>query len=169
MAVGPTHNVGMGSNATDVRLRIAYEEGLRALDYQRHALAELRSRTVALMTVLAIAVTSLGGVALRDGRNLRVGTYVALALFALAVMLLSAVLFPRSLTFANDAKMLVDVWRDEMDLSLDETYRHLAAYSAENSLANERSLMKLNGLYAAAAVVTGACVLALLLDLSGRS
>lgn len=73
---------------------LAYQESVRALDYQRAALDTLRSRVGLLLSAGAIATSFLGGQALRDEANAL--AWIAIALFVCFGAGALRILWPRA-------------------------------------------------------------------------
>jgi hypothetical protein len=159
----------MAAVKVDERFRVSYEEGLRGLDLQSRGVDDLRTRAATLVTIGAVAISFISGLALRDGRRAHIATWVAFTAFGLMVLALCAtVLRPRRFTFANDSAMLVNTWIDELGLDINGVYRHLAGACATNWEANEKKITPMHRAYAVATGLLAVSVLAALLDLAGR-
>jgi hypothetical protein len=98
---GTAERRGVGTNATegkptsayqhseDPRLRLALDDAWRAIDVQRDQLGEIKSRTIALLSVATIAIGLLGERALFDAGQATRRGFVTLAAFC--ILLLTAV------------------------------------------------------------------------------
>lgn len=149
------------------KLGLVLEEARAALAQQHADLSAVRSRTSTLLSFAALAAAFLGGLALRDDGPLRGWTYASSVAFAGVVLAVLYVNMPRTFTFSNDARTMLDDW-DLDDRTSDDTARHLAGFLAQHVTENQPRLDKLNMAYVAA---TGFFVLEvafLFLDLRGR-
>lgn len=153
----------------DERLRVAYEEGRRALDLQSHSLDELRGRSSTLATIAVVTTAFLSSLALQGGRPPNVLTWLALALFVILIVALCAILLPRTFIFTNDPLVLVETWIDDQERDLDDTFRHLARYYGENCKTNQIVIDRLSWAFTLATGALCLSILLMLTDLATRN
>ncbi|HEV2891881.1 MAG TPA: hypothetical protein VGX28_16025 [Frankiaceae bacterium] len=156
----------------DPRLRLVYEESLRAVQDQQRSLDNLRSRAAQLLTAAAVVETFLVGLVLGAEGRPRPATWVGAGAFvALALICVWIVLPRKGWTFSNSATILLDAYVDaEPAASLDEMYRNLAIYNERHWDRNQDELLnkRLVGLQVAAALLV-VCILSSVVDLRGRN
>ena len=138
----------------DARLRLAYDEGFRALAQQRDDLEKLRARVVALVSVGSLAVGIVGTVADTLSQGHSRWLYAGLAAFGVLVVAACLILAPHTVTFDTDPRVLlkdyVDTGRD-----LNATLRWSAHYAGENAEKNNRVLKWLHRYYLGAVIALG--------------
>jgi hypothetical protein len=82
----------------DDRIRVAWEEGIRAVERQATSLDEARSRAGALLTAASIAAAFLGGSAVDDATQglsgFTTAAWVGIGAFAIVGLCAAAVMFP---------------------------------------------------------------------------
>ena len=153
----------------DARLRLAYDEGFRALDIQRDDHERLRSRVVTLVSVASIAAGLLGGFSATKSHQSHVWLlYLGVAAFVALVGCVCVILSPRKWWFETDPRRLltdyVDAGRD-----LNYTLRWAAHYAGENAEKNRRKLDRLSWVYLAAIAALGLLVASFAVSLATRS
>lgn len=157
--------------AGDPRLRLVYEESLRAVQDQQEGLNNLRSRAGQLLTAASVIETFLVGLVLgADGRP-PVATWISAVSFVLLALVCVWIVLPsHGWTFSNSATILLDGYVDaDPPATLDEMHRSLAVYMERHWDRNQDELLtkRLVGLQVAAGLLV-VCILASLLDLRGR-
>ncbi|HVF04009.1 MAG TPA: hypothetical protein VNA20_04135 [Frankiaceae bacterium] len=162
----------MDAGVGDPRLRLVYEESLRALQDQREALNNLRSRAGQLLTAASIIETFLVGIVLRGERAAPgVATWVGVAAFVSAALVCVWIVLPaRGWAFGNSATILLTGYVDAAPpATLDEMHRNLAVYMEGRWDRNQDELLnkRMFGLQVAAAFVV-VCILAAVVDVRGR-
>lgn len=146
---------------------LALDEARRGLDRQATDLANLRTRTTSLLGIGGTLVSVLGGLAIREGGDLRCTTYAAILSFVGLALLSVWVLAPRKVTFTHDPQAIVDAI-DVPDADADDAVAHLATQMGTQYDENKKVLDRLAQLYTAAASIFVIEVVTLLLDLRGR-
>jgi len=86
---------------------LALEEARRGLDRQAADLASLRDRVTTLLGIGGTLVTILGGLAIRNGADLRTWTWIAIAAFCGLALASVVGLWPREVTFSHDPEAIV--------------------------------------------------------------
>jgi hypothetical protein len=132
------------------RARLAYEASLRAIDHQRHALEDLRSRTGVLLAAASLSASFLGARAFDGHANLAL-IVIALAALVVTLLLSVTILAPRkTLIFstAGDAP-----YRDlhQVDEPA-EQHRHLVHWLDTFWTANQSPLQQLTKRFEIAAI-----------------
>lgn len=148
-------------------LGLVLEEARAALAQQHADLSAIRSRTSTILSFAGLAAAFFGGLALRDDGPLRNWTYASSAAFAGVVLAVVYVTLPRTFTFSNDARTMLDDW-DLEHRSADDTARHLAGFLAQHVAENQPRLDRLAWAYITATALFVMEVLFLFLDLRGR-
>ena len=155
----------------DPRLRLVYEESLRAIQDQRDTLDNLRSRAAQLLTAASVVETFLVGLVLRPSGRPGPATWVSAGAFVLLALICVWIVLPRrGWTFANSATILLEGYVDaDPPATLDEMYRNLAVYTERHWDRNQDELLnkRLVGLQFAAGLLV-LCILASVFDLRGR-
>ena len=144
----------------DPRLRLAFDEGVRAISQQREDLDRLRGRVTTLASVAAIAASVLGGFSLpkHGASNWQLGAFsVGIAAFVTLIGLACWLLRPIELTFENDSK---DIAEWAASNSIEVMYANLAEHMSNHFSANEQELKKLYEKYQLAIIALGVLVAA---------
>lgn len=141
----------------DARLRMAYNEGFRALDIQRDDLERLRTRMVSILSAAAVSA-GLFGAFLSKSHGGRAGwIYAGLIAFSVLIICAALVLAPWTWTFETDPRILlndyVDAGRD-----LNDTLRWAACHAGENCAKNRQVLRWLVRLYLVSVLAFVACI-----------
>jgi hypothetical protein len=84
----------MSDAAARQRARLAYEASLRALDHQRQALDEIRSRTGVVLAAASLSASFLGARAF-DEHHFAILSFLALAALVMTLVVGTLVLAPR--------------------------------------------------------------------------
>lgn len=159
-------------NYGDPRLRLVYEESLRAIDDQKESLDALRGRAAQLLTAASVVETFLVGLVLRSEGRPGAATWVSAGAFVLLALICVWIMLPRhGWTFANSATILLDGYVDaDPPASLDEMHRTLAVYAERHWDRNQDRLLnpRLVGLQLAATLLV-VCILSSVFDLRGRT
>ncbi|HEX2051595.1 MAG TPA: hypothetical protein VHJ34_13335 [Actinomycetota bacterium] len=112
----------------DPRLKLVYDEAIRAASLMSGVHDGLRQRAATLVSATGIATSFLGGVALIPG-NVSVWAWIALAAFVGSAVFAVLVLRERPLRVAFSANVLLDHYvYAQRPKTLDEMHRELAQY-----------------------------------------
>jgi hypothetical protein len=124
------------------RYRVAYDEGLRALERQEKTLDEFRARVSATITTTVIATAFFGTITMRSGWPLNDPEWAALALFVVGLIAQIFLLVPLGgWRFRRSAKNIIDNYVEGDDpASLSEMYKVLAEYLDDDFTGNEGRL-----------------------------
>lgn len=155
-------------SSEDARLRLAYDEGFRALDLQREDLERMRARVVALISVGSLAVGVLAAFIGRQPDHRSGWAYVGLAAFAVLVVCVCVILAPHKTVFETDPRVILTYYVDR-DRDISETLRWSAHYAGVNGDANRKMLERLGWVYVTAIVALGVAVAALTRSLVWRT
>jgi hypothetical protein len=139
--------------AVEDAYELAYREAVRALDNQRAAASELRSRAGMLLATASIAVSLLGPAALRGGRPL---TWAAVVCFVLLVACVLTILWPETWGFEIDPRALLAAHLSEDPVASRAARVELVAHLTLTQRANARHQARL-----ARTLRIGACLLAI--------
>jgi len=152
----------------DPRLRLAYDEGERRLLQQSGDLDKLRGRAVSLVSVAALAVGLLSGLA-GDNPGARDSTAYSVGLWAFAalIVLVCILLVPYKWVFETDPREVLTGYVDQ-GRDMNETLRWLAKYKGDATEANGKKLDRLHVVYLAAVAALGIVVVSLALALTGK-
>jgi hypothetical protein len=147
---------------------VALDESRRAIDQQREDLRSIRDRAASLLTVAGIAAAFLGGLALRD-EQARLGFWTFVAAFAFIGIagIVIAILWPRSITFAQHPQTVVS-WIEAYGADTSKVSRDLALHHGRHFDANRAVLEGLTVAYQVAVGLLPIELLALTFDLRGR-
>ena len=154
--------------AEDARYRVVYEESIRALEDQQHALDDLRARAGILLSAAAISTSFLGGLALH---TTSVGPFgwAAIVAFVGSALSISLVLVPRTWVFHVGAQeLLSDYLETAPAADINEILRSLAFYRDRRFRTNVRRLARLLTSLRAGSVLLAIEVLMWLLDFAWR-
>jgi hypothetical protein len=150
--------------------RIAYDEAIRALRYQRAAIDTLRTRVGYLVSAATIATSFLGGLALRA--NATAGSWAAIGMFVLFGLAAAKILWPRAEGaegFTARPSILIETLDADPEQELGPIYRDLALYAEEaHDLNTERHLKPLTDWFRAAILLLMAEIVAWVIDLALR-
>lgn len=146
---------------------LALDEGRRGLDRQSADLSGLRDRTTTLLGVGGTLATVLGGLAIRDGAELHVWTYLSVGAFSALAAVSVFVLWPRPVSFTHDPAQLIAA-ADVPNATTDHLTEHLAEQMGRQYDKNKKVLDRLVSAFSVAAALFGVEAVALLLDLRGR-
>ncbi len=129
------------STEPDPRLRLAYEESVRALSVQSRVLDELRSRTGVVLSAASVASAFLGAQAFtKEHHSIADWRLAAVIAYGAVIALAIGVLLPGSgWGFTQDAKALVDDYATA-DLPLDYMHESMAIEGAWARIANEAKM-----------------------------
>jgi hypothetical protein len=108
--------------------KVAYDEAVRALSEQQHAIDNLRARAGLLLSAAAITTSFLGAQALRgDGLNL--SSWLALVSFLAMAATSLAILWPRRWEGAANPREVIESYIESDEAqSLGELHRNLSLY-----------------------------------------
>jgi hypothetical protein len=140
--------------AVEDAYELAYREAVRALDHQRAAATELRSRAGMLLATASIAVSLVGREALREAPPF---AWMAVLCFALLSVCVLAIVWPHAeWNFDLNPRALLDARLSterprRIDLTLD-----LVAHMGRQQHANGRQLVRIVRIFR-----VGACLLAI--------
>lgn len=146
---------------------LALDEARRGIDQQLAELNLIRQRASALMTMGGVLATIFGGLAIREGAEVRAGTWVALAAFVLLAILTVACLYPREMHFGQEPESIItaiDVAQGDADAVTAHLARQIGVQHDSNR-SPLRSLVRFFSWSVGAFVVE---VIALTFDLAGR-
>ena len=151
------------------RYRLAYGEALQALQQQRESLEALRTRGGSLIAATAISTSFLGGLAV-DRAGLTYGSWVALAMFTLVILLTLAVILPVWLwRFEISGKEMI-AWVEVDDPPAPgRMWRNLALYHEDSYDRNAPQLELLQGAFALAGILLLAEIAAWVAVIGGRA
>jgi hypothetical protein len=150
---------------------LAFREGVRQLEHQESSLDELRSRAGTLLAASSLATSFLGAAALPKGTAWDWPVYLAVAFFAVGIVLCLAVLWPLTeWRFVNSpAKVIDDYIEGQPPASLAETYKDLALHAGQHAQHNGVRLRWLYWSFQGAAICLLVQVVAWLVVLWGGS
>ncbi|MEA2641070.1 MAG: hypothetical protein QOF51_2464 [Chloroflexota bacterium] len=148
------------------RFTIALEEARRGLDQQQADLNSLRDRAGNLFQFGALSAGFIGAVALRGDADITRWTRGGMWAFAALAVLLVYVLWPRTFTFTNDARPILD--HTDWDRPSDEIAEHLARHLENHNQRNQKRLNRMMTGYTAGMFALMAEVGCLLFDVMGR-
>jgi hypothetical protein len=136
-----------------VAYKLAYDEAVRAIEGQREAVDEIRTRSGVLLSATAIVTGFLGPPALQGGPTLV--AWVAAGLLVASVAMAVYVLLPTDgWRFAVGTKLLLSGYIEtEPTASMQELYRSLAWYLESNWESNKTMLAKRYDWFTFAAVL----------------
>ena len=158
------------SGVSTERYRIAYDEAIRSLAYQRAAIDALRTRVGYLVSAATIATSFLGGLALRAQSD--AGSWLAIALFVGFGVAAAKILWPRAEGaegFTARPSILVEALDATDDDDLGTIYRDLSLYVEEaHDFNTERHLKPLTDWFRAAILLLMAEIAAWVIDLALR-
>jgi hypothetical protein len=142
----------------------AYDEAVRALSDQRASLAQLKGRSIQLVSLAAVTFALFTGVAPNDGKPDR-WVIAALVVFAVIVVLCTAVVWPtKDWKWIPPAEDLVAEYVDHEDAVAEEVMvRDLALFLAENRAENAPRINRLYMASAAALALLGVEIVLLFL------
>jgi hypothetical protein len=131
----------MSESPEQQRARLAYEVSLRALEQQRHEVAELRSHTGILIAAASLGASFLGARALA-GHASPAPTLLALAALVTTLVFGTLVLVPRdSVTSSVDSGSLYEHLAEIDEPALQ--HRQLATWLDSSWMRNRSSIVKL--------------------------
>lgn len=146
----------------DPRLQLVFDESQRMIANQREDLERFRTRAAGLISVAALSVGILARFS--GARSPRHGWLAAAIIaFILLVAGVSYVLFPRTMVFENDPRILVADFVDAPGGGIDDMLRSLSRFNADNRCSNEQKLTQMMWAYMLAIVALGVAVITLLL------
>jgi hypothetical protein len=138
--------------AVDDAYELAYREAVRALEHQRTALSELRSRAGTLLATASIAISLLG----RE-TSPRLSSWLAIACFALLSVCVLAINWPQAgLKFDLDPQALIDARLSPGGFALADLTVDLVAHMSRQWRVNGRRVAR-----DARVFRIGACLLAI--------
>lgn len=154
----------------DPRLRLIWEEGVRAVDQQAQDLDEVRGRAATVLSAASIAGAFLASSVLDGDAKFRTATWVATVAFAVAGLSTSWVLLPRSgwRLARRPLTMLEDYVEGDRPFDVDDLHHDAAPHLDADFTTNKG---KLRGLLWGLTVGCAALVveiLAFLWDLQSR-
>ncbi len=145
---------------------VAYEASVRAIDRQYEALVGLRAQSATILAAAALVASFVGPEAIRANAG-SLGGWVTVGVAALVVVmvLVLAVLWPRSFIFRLGATVILEDHAGKPASSVTELFDFLARRQDEHHETNERVLdqLRLYGRLASAAVVVETVALLLAL------
>lgn len=110
---------------SSVDYALALEEARRDFDALSAELPALRSRAIQTAGIGGLALSFLGGLAIRTGEPLSGWAYVAVAAFVVMTTLCLVILWPRRLYSSVDPAVLVE-WAERADATSENMRRDLA-------------------------------------------
>ena len=149
-------------HSEDPRLRLALDDAWRAIDVQRDQLGEIKSRTIALLSVATIAVGLLGDRAFLEGDQPSRWGYVTLGAFCVLSLAAVSVSVPQRWSFARKPSALS--WYPHSGKTIDEMRSGLLADAAEHFQTHERKLKRLSVAQVASVLAVGVVAAALLVN-----
>jgi hypothetical protein len=154
----------------DPRLRLIWEEGVRAVDLQAHSIDEVRGRAATILSAASIAGAFLASAVLDGNEAFRLATWIATGAFAVVGLATTWVLWPRSgwKLSRRPRWMLEDYVEHDDPADIDDLLHDLARH-LERDL--ETNKAKLDQLFWGLTIGCGALVveiLAFLWDLQSR-
>jgi hypothetical protein len=130
--------------------QLAYEESRRALEVQKVALNELRTRAGTLLAIAALVTTFLGGEALDATEQIQGPAQTAVYAFIGLAVLTVLILLPWGFRWSLDPCDLVANYVDERpQAKIDEMLRNLALYHDESRGRNQWKVTTLTWLFRA--------------------
>lgn len=154
----------------DPRLRLIWEEGVRAVEQQAQVLNEVRSRAATILSAASIAGAFLASSALSGGEAFRASTWVAVVAFAVVGLATSLVLMPRRgwRLERRPRKMLEDFVEGTRPVGIDDLLHELAGHLDNNFVSNRQKLRWLTGGLTVGCMALVVEILAFLWDLQSR-
>ncbi|GAA4760215.1 hypothetical protein GCM10023350_53070 [Nocardioides endophyticus] len=146
---------------------LALEEARRELSRQSADLSSLRDRSVTLLGIGGTLASILGGLAIRDGREISPFTVAAVGAFCALSTVTVVVLWPRKVEFGQNPSMIIKA-ADVPGATTDDLVKHLAEQMNAQYGINKPKVDDLVWWYCGAVVLFVVEVVALLLDLRGR-
>jgi hypothetical protein len=159
---GACHHRGV-----DDRLELVYKESLRAIETQQAALESARSRAGQILAAASVVTSVLGGLVHSKSSHPHAATWVALASFALLMVLCVWVFLPRNWSFVNSATVMIDDWIGAADAPIDLMHRELALRMEQHWDKNQDPLNKMMLLLQASGILLVVSIVAWLIDLVG--
>ena len=140
---------------------IAYDESRRALEVQKQALNELRTRAGTLLAAAALVTTFFGGVALEGGAEIEGASQTAVDAFIGLAVLTILVLLPWPFRWSLDPCALVTDYVDpNPQPKVEEMLRNLALHHDESRETNGWRITFLNWAFRLATVLLAVEVVA---------
>ena len=154
----------------DARLRLVFDESLRAVETQRDALATLGQRAAHLLAVASVVGSVLAALALRDASPPGAGARLGLAAFAVTVLLCAWVALPiPDLALVTSPTVLLDGYVDgDPPATLDRMHRDLALRLEARWDANQHAVARRVTGLRVAALLLAVAIAATALDLGTR-
>lgn len=144
---------------------VVYELALRSLDQQERELGELRARTNTLIAASALIASFLGAAAIDASGKVSGWAVVALLAFGVTAVLSLAVLWPREMSFAFDARQTYDELYPLVN-KIPEAQLSVAYSARDKYLKNKTIIDKLELAFQVALVTLGAQTLSWALALA---
>lgn len=128
----------------DERLKLAYDESLRAIDVQQAALADVRARAAQLVVAASVATSVLGALVQDTSHRVDTWSIVALVTFGLLLAICGWIFIPRrGWRFVTSATILIDQYiYADLPADIDEIHRELALHMERHWDANQDPLNK---------------------------
>ena len=154
----------------DPRLRLIWEEGVRAVDQQAHSIDEVRGRAATILSAASIAGAFLASAVLDGDEAFEVATWIATGAFTVVGLATTWVLWPRrGWRLSRQPRSMLHEYVEHSDpMDIDDVLHDLAGHLHDDSETNRR---KLDRLFWGLTVGCGALVielLAFLWDLQSR-
>jgi hypothetical protein len=154
----------------DPVVELAYDAAMAALQQQDGTLGNLRNRATALLSAAALATTFSAGVGLFNSDESRGtplpdwGQWSLLGLLLATATLCIAVMWPVTMTFGADPRLILDRGADDIN----QVRRYVIEAAVRGQANNQTALMRKFQLYRIAVVTftaeTGVLLLSLILD-----
>lgn len=158
------------ADSEDARLRLIWEEGVRAVDQQAHSVDEVRGRAATILSAASIAGAFLASAVLDGNEAFGLATWIATGAFAVVGLATTWILWPRSgwKLSRRPLWMLEEYVEHDEPMAIDDLLHSLARHLEEDLETNKA---KLDHLFWGLTIGCGALVvelLAFLWDLQSR-
>jgi hypothetical protein len=152
----------------DRRIRLAYDESVRAIVQQQESLNSLHTRAGLVLSAAAVTSSLFATQILKHGSPTCL-TWNALAAFVVVGVAAVYVLWPRNgWRFSNDVTTLLSEWVDKEDSSIDVMQRQVAEFNQGAWSHNQKMLGQIYGAFQVASIALGIEVVLWLIDLGTR-
>jgi hypothetical protein len=146
---------------------LALEEARRGFDQLAQEVSVVRDRAVSTLGMGGLAASFLGGLAIRDGAEVTVWTWVAVGSFMALACLCVTVLWPRRFHVSQDPAELV-LWAEHYGASHGRMERDLALWLGKKYDDNRTRIDRVGQLQSVASIAFLVEVVALFVDLLTR-
>lgn len=152
----------------DRRIRLAYDESVRAIVQQQEALNSLHTRAGVVLSAAAVTSSLFATQILKHGSPTCL-SWNALAAFVVVGVAAVYVLWPRhGWRFSNDVTVLLSDWVDKEDSSIDAMQRQVAQFNQGAWANNQKMLGRIYDAFQVASIALGIEVVLWLIDLGTR-